>query len=229
MAVAGRHSVSTQGIDIRQEQDRIVFRASLKDVNKADLATGTTELRVMRLEDDGTLDVYDWTTNDFVATGSGTPDDETTMTHRQRRDSTGADVNTGIWTAVLTTLTNWTVGQVYIAKITNTSADPPSQEQQFQFGGVEGGRAFGDALKGITRFTVGSGSTTTNIVTSSLDPAAVATGQFKGLLMSFAKDTATAALRGQKGNISASATDGQITLEFSLTTAPASGDYGVIE
>lgn len=130
--------MSTRGIDIRQQADRIVFRASLKDSDGADLATGTTELRVLRVEDDGTLDVYDWTTNDFVAAGSGTPDDETTMTHRQRRDSTGADVDTGVWTVVLSTLTNWTKGQVYIAKVTNTGAMPPSQEREFQFGGVEG-------------------------------------------------------------------------------------------
>lgn len=130
--------MATRGIDIRQSTDRLVFRVSLKDADGAKVTTGTTELRVYRVEDDGTLDVYDWTTDDFVATGSGTPDDETTMTHRQRRDSSGADVDTGIWTAVLSTLTNWTSGQIYIAQVTNSGAVPESQEREFQFGGVEG-------------------------------------------------------------------------------------------
>ena len=126
--------MATKGIDVRQTTGQLVFRVSLKDPNGAKVTSGTTELRVYRLEDDGTLDVYDWTTNDFVAPGAGTPDDETTMTHRQRRDSTGADVDTGIWTAVLSTLTNWTAGQVYVIQITNTAASPESQEREFQFG-----------------------------------------------------------------------------------------------
>lgn len=130
--------MSTQGIDIRQTTGQILFRVSLKDQFGDKITSGTTELRVYRLEDDGTLDVYDWTTNDFVAPGGGTPDDETTMTHRQRRDSTGADVDTGIWTTVLSTLTNWTVGQVYIAQVTHSSASPESQEREFQFGGADG-------------------------------------------------------------------------------------------
>jgi len=130
--------MSTQGIDIRQTTGRLLFRTSLKDADGAKVTSGTTELRVYRVEDDGTLDVYDWTTNDFVAPGAGTPDDETTMTHQQRRDSTGADVDTGVWTDVLSTLTNWTTGQVYIAQVTNTNASPESQEREFQFGSFEG-------------------------------------------------------------------------------------------
>lgn len=130
--------MATKGIDVRQTTGQIVFRVSLKDADGAKVSTGTTELRVYRVEDDGTLDVYDWTTNDFVAPGSGTPDDETTMMHRVRRDSSDADVATGIWTAVLSTLTNWTVGQVYVIQITNTLAAPESQEREFQFGLTQG-------------------------------------------------------------------------------------------
>ena len=130
--------MSTSGIDIRQTTDRILFRVSLKDADGDKVTAGTTELRIYRLEDDGTLDVYDWTADAFVAVGSGTPDDETTMTHRQRRDSSGADVDTGIWTAVLSALTAFAAGQVYITQITNTAAVPESQEREFQFGGVQG-------------------------------------------------------------------------------------------
>lgn len=131
--------MATRGIDIRQTADRIIFRASLKDSAGDKVTTGTTELRVYRLEDDGTLDVLDWDAGvkDFVA--SGAADDEVAMTHRQ------ADgVDTGIWTYVLsdaTLLASFDSGQVYIAQVTNAGAVPESQEREFQFGGVEGDQA----------------------------------------------------------------------------------------
>lgn len=220
--------MSTRGIDVRQETDRIVFRVSLKDSGGAKVTSGTTELRVYRVNDDGTLDVLDWTTNGFVAPGSGTPDDETTMTHRVRRDSSGADVNTGIWTAVLSTLTNWTEGQVYIAQVTNTNATPESQEREFQFGSIEGSSRFNQAINSITKGVVGSGSTVSSIVTSSLSPAASVTDQFKGLILAFDKDTTTAALRGQKTDITGSTSGGVLTVT-TITTLPVSGDTFTIE
>jgi len=219
-----------RGIDIRQENGSILFRSSLKDSAGAKVSTGTTELRLLRLEDDGTLDVYDWTTNDFVAVGSGTPDDETTMTHQNRRDSTGVDVATGVWTKVLSTLTNFVEGQVYIAQVTNSGATPESQEREFQFGGVEGSSRFDRAIKAITTFTVGSSSTPTSIITSSVDPPSVVTDQFKGLIMAFDKNTTTASLRGQKTNITGNSSGGSATFDvISLTTNPVSGDTGTIE
>jgi len=137
----------TRGIDIRQTSDRIVFRASLKDSAGAKVTSGTTELRVYRLEDDGTLDVLDWDSGvkDFVS--SGATDDEVTMTHRQ---SNGTD-DTGIWTYVLsdaTLLAAFDSGQVYIAQVTNSGAVPESQEREFQFGGVEGDQAENSAGSG---------------------------------------------------------------------------------
>ncbi len=131
--------MATRGIDIRQTADRILFRASLKDSTGAKVTSGTTELRVYRLEDDGTLDVLDWDsgTKDFVS--SGATDDEVTMTHRQ------ADgVDTGIWTYAITDATilaAFSLGQVYIVQVTNSGASPESQEREFQFGGVEGDQA----------------------------------------------------------------------------------------
>jgi hypothetical protein len=222
--------VSTRGIDVRQETDRIVFRVSLKDSGGAKVTSGTTELRVYRVNDDGTLDVLDWTTNDFVAPGSGTPDDETTMTHRVRRDSTGADVNTGIWTTVLSTLTNFSEGQVYIAQVTNTNATPESQEREFQFGGIEGSSRFSRAVGTIVKFTVGSGSSVTSVVTSSVDPSPTVTDQHKGLIMKFDKDTTTAALRGQASPIVGNTSGGVYDFTgFPWTTSAQSGDTGVIE
>jgi hypothetical protein len=82
--------------------------------------------------------------------------------------------------------------------------------------------------KCVVHGTVGTGSTTTSIVTSSLDPPAIATDQFKALILGFPEDTTTTALRGQKTRITTSAVDGTLTVE-GLTNAPVSGDVFVIE
>ena len=128
--------MATRGIDVRQSSDRLLLRASLKDSSGDKVTSGTTELRVYRIEDDGTLDVLDWDagTLDFVS--SGATDDEVTMTHRQANG-----VDTGIWTYAITDadiLAAFDSGQVYIAQVTNSGASPESQEREFQFGGVEG-------------------------------------------------------------------------------------------
>ena len=87
--------------------------------------------------------------------------------------------------------------------------------------------AAGDAIKravmGNAIGTVGSGSTTTSIVTGSLTPAAAVADQFKGRIVTFAQDTTTAALRGQATDITASTSGGVLTVT-ALTTAPVSGD-----
>jgi integral membrane sensor domain MASE1 len=41
----------------------------------------------------------------------------------------------------LSSLTNFTIGNVYIAQVTNSGASPESQEREFQFGDVEGDTA----------------------------------------------------------------------------------------
>lgn len=75
--------------------------------------------------------------------------------------------------------------------------------------------------------TVGSSSTTTSIVTSSMTPAASVTDQFKGRVLTFERDTATAALRGQGTDITANTAAGVLTVT-ALTVAPASGDLFTI-
>jgi hypothetical protein len=84
------------------------------------------------------------------------------------------------------------------------------------------------ALKTAVLGVVGVGSTTTSVVTSSLLPAASVADQFKGLILKFTDDTATANLRGQGCEITASTSGGVLTVS-SLTTAPASGDIFVIQ
>jgi hypothetical protein len=75
--------------------------------------------------------------------------------------------------------------------------------------------------------TVGSGSTTTSIVTSSLSPAAAVASQFIGRVVLFNSTTTTVNLRGQSTKITASTSGGVLTVD-PLTTAPVSGDTFLI-
>lgn len=83
------------------------------------------------------------------------------------------------------------------------------------------------STQGIVLGTVGSASTTSNIITSSLDPAAGASDQFKGRIVTFEQGTTTVNLRGQSTDITASTPTGALTIT-PLTTAPVSGDVFVI-
>jgi hypothetical protein len=83
------------------------------------------------------------------------------------------------------------------------------------------------STQGIVLGTVASASTTSNIVTSSLDPAAAASDQFKGRIVTFEQGTTTTNLRGQSTDITASTPAGALTVT-PLTTAPVSGDVFVI-
>ena len=76
---------------------------------------------------------------------------------------------------------------------------------------------------GVVLGTATTGGTTTSIPTSSLDPAASVTDQFKGRIVTFDRATTTVALRGQSTDITASTAGGTLTVT-ALTTAPASGD-----
>lgn len=70
---------------------------------------------------------------------------------------------------------------------------------------------------------VTTGATTTSIPTSSLDPAASATDQFKGRIVVFDRDTTTANLRGQATDITASTSGGVLTVT-ALSHSPVNGD-----
>lgn len=98
----------------------------------------------------------------------------------------------------------------------DASADTTDSDQRFT-----------RAVKGNVLGTVGSGSTTTSIVTSSLSPAAVATDQFKGRVLTFTNDTSTQALRGQGTDITASSSGGVLTVS-ALSTPPQNTDLFTI-
>ncbi len=84
------------------------------------------------------------------------------------------------------------------------------------------------AVDAIVLGTVGSSSTVTNIVTSSLTPSAVDSNQFRGRIVTFAQATTTTSLRGQSTNVIASTTGGELTVT-ALSTAPVSGDIFTIQ
>jgi hypothetical protein len=84
-------------------------------------------------------------------------------------------------------------------------------------------------LRGTTLFTVGSASTASAVVVSSLDPSSQANDQWNGKVMTFADNTTTTQLRGQSARIT-DYVHGTLTftLEDPLTVAPSSGDVGTI-
>jgi hypothetical protein len=95
-------------------------------------------------------------------------------------------------------------------------------------GNTDSPRLFDRAARAISVGVVTSGARTTSVPCQTLSPSAAAADQFKGLILAFDKDTSTAALRGQKTDITASSADGIFTVT-ALTTIPASGDTFVIE
>lgn len=122
-----------KGIDVRATDDRLLFRALLLDSAGAQITSGTTNLRLYRLESDGTLASYDFNDNTFKTTALTT--ETLAMTHRQGNNST---TNTGIWTASLTTLTGFSAGDVIVMLVENTGASPVWQAREFQFGSEQG-------------------------------------------------------------------------------------------
>lgn len=150
--------MGAKGIFFRQTGDRIIFRESLKDSSGVGVTSGTTSLRIWELQTDATLKQYDFNDNTFKTSALTTA--TASMTHQTSNNST---YNTGIWTYNLTTVTGFTIGNVYIYSVNNTTATPPIIEREFQYGGFEGD------------FLVSAGSTgqtylqtdTTKIVTSS--------------------------------------------------------------
>jgi hypothetical protein len=85
------------------------------------------------------------------------------------------------------------------------------------------------SMQSICRGTVGSGSTTTSIVTSAFTPGVGAAGQFIGRTVIFDANTTTTALQGQATNITGStnASDPVLTVT-ALTSSPVSGDTFLI-
>lgn len=124
-------AAGASGIDIRQMNVQLVFRAHLQGLAGAIVTSGTAVLRLYEFQGDGTLLSYDFDDNTFKS-GALTTED-LSMTHRTGNN--GA-TDTGIWTCTLNTLTGFTAGAVYIAKVIASDALPTESAREFQFGGA---------------------------------------------------------------------------------------------
>jgi hypothetical protein len=99
-----------------------------------------------------------------------------------------------------------------------------SQSNVTQIAGVSASATnLSRTTQAITICTVGTGSSTTSIITSSMDPVASVVDQFKGRIVTFDRSTTTPGLRGQATDITGSTATGVLTVS-TLTTAPVSGD-----
>lgn len=198
-----------KGIDVRQTISALIFRSFLLDETGAKVTSGTTNLYLYELQDDGTLKSYDFNDNTFK-TGALTTE-VNTMTHRQGNNST---TNTGIWTKALSTLTGFTIGGVYLAVVTNDNAQPSWQAREFQFGSLEGDDG------AFVPFTVGASSSTTVVKTD----RAEADNFWNGSVIAFI----SGAYRGLARKVTSYAnTNGAFTVA-TLPGSPSSGDRGII-
>ena len=121
------------GINIRTSGEALLIEAALTDGDGELVTTGDTDLYLYEAQSDGTLKSYDFD-DDTFKTGALTTE-TLSLTHRQG-DNGGTD--TGIWTAVLSTVTGFTAGSICYAMIHNANASPPWRHQKFQYGGAEG-------------------------------------------------------------------------------------------
>jgi hypothetical protein len=126
-------ALGPKGIDVRQTTGQLVFRAFLQTSAGALLGTGTTTLSLLEIQSDGTVKSYDFNDNTFKTTALTTA--TLAMTHRPANN--GA-TTTGFWTAILSTLTGFTAGGVYVVLVNNSGASPTDQAREFQFGSAEG-------------------------------------------------------------------------------------------
>lgn len=94
---------------------------------------------------------------------------------------------------------------------------------------IDGSTDAADTLQrgvdGTGKGTVGNGSTTVSVVSSAMSPAGAKADQFKGRILTFDKNTTTAALRGQATTIQSSSNASTPTFGVvALTDTPVSGD-----
>lgn len=139
---------------------------------------------------------------------AGTPDVNTKLLGGTAQ--TGRDVGTSVLlsSGTGTGQVSLTSGTVDVGKVAGSAAAATDLSR---------------AVLGNVIGTVGSSSTTTSIVTSSLDPAATVADQYKGRIITFDRATSTTNLRGQASDITANTSGGILTVT-ALTDAPTSGD-----
>ncbi len=124
------------GILIRKTTGNLVIRCYFADAIGNPLNTGTSVLSLFQLLTTGALATLDFSDKVFKTSAATTP--TANMTYQS---GNAGGINTGLWTypLSLTGLTNHASSTgVIFGFITNSSAIPPTQAQEFQLGGAEG-------------------------------------------------------------------------------------------
>lgn len=120
-----------RGIDVRQTDSNLMFRAFLLDELGQEVTSGTASLYLYELQSDGTLKSYDFDDDLFKTTALTT--ETASMTHQTGNNGT---TDTGIWTHWLNPGASFTPGAVYLAKVTHS--DIVAECREFQFGEGQG-------------------------------------------------------------------------------------------
>jgi hypothetical protein len=149
-----------KGIDVRETGDRIVVRAFLLDSSGAKVTSGEASLYLYELQSDGSLKSFDFRDLTFKTTNLHS--ETLALTHQTGNNG---QTNTGIWTGAfevdrtlessssqwssqsgdsfssessINEETEFTKGNIYIALVNHSSASPPWQGREFQYGEAEG-------------------------------------------------------------------------------------------
>ena len=123
--------MSFKGIHIYSGSS-IIFRTHFIDSSGDDLTTGSPTLSIYEIQNDGSLNPYDFNSDIFDSTSSL---DIINLTHQ---------VN-GIWTYVLDS-TAFVESNIYLTRMNHSSASPKSTIYQFQFDNTEGSQPTRDEL-----------------------------------------------------------------------------------
>lgn len=118
-----------RGVDVREEGDRLLFRAFLQDSAGLIVPSGTTQLRLYELQGDSTLKGYDFNSSTFI---TGVLTSPTGLLNQQKVSHNQFD--TGLWTYTLYGASGFSSGRIYFAHVTNSSASPTDQMREFQYG-----------------------------------------------------------------------------------------------
>ncbi len=121
------------GIDVRASGGKLLFSALFADSSGDPVSSGTATVRLGEYQDDGTIKSYDFNDNTFKTTSLTTA--TLSLTHRTMNNAT---FSTGVWTAVLATLTGFTALSRIVVIVEHTTAANGYQSREFQFGGANG-------------------------------------------------------------------------------------------
>jgi hypothetical protein len=123
-----------KGISIRATTGELVFDAFLQDSYGNLVTSGSTYFRLYRrIEASGTLESFDW--NDATFKTSALTTENLSASHRKGNNNTR---DTGLWTARLSSLSNFAKGDICYVIVDNTYSSPKIQMTKFQFGSAEG-------------------------------------------------------------------------------------------